>query len=174
MTGLMPVDTIAGRQAPEDAAADLYDRLTELAGGLPVSERTPALPRGRRRARAIALQALYETNLTGRPGRFTLGRIARKDELNDDLRSFAASLVECVESRRRRLDEQINKKAADFPIDQIAAIDRCVLRVALAERHLYPDTPGAVVINEAVEIAKLFGSETSGKFVNGVLGTLLG
>ena len=141
--------------------------------GEPVSEQSPSLPAGRRRARALVVQALYETDLNGRPALTALQRLAGEQGLSKGLLEFAMSLVEKVEPDRLNLDKQIGDRADEFPTGQIATIDRCVLRVALAELQAFPDVPKAVVINEAVEIAGLFGSESSGKFVNGVLGALL-
>ena len=141
--------------------------------GEPVSEQSPSLPAGRRRARALVVQALYETDLNGRPALAALQRLAGEQGLSKGLLEFATSLVERVEPDRLNLDKQIGDRADEFPTGQIATIDRCVLRVALAELQAFPDVPKAVVINEAVEIAGLFGSESSGKFVNGVLGALL-
>ena len=152
---------------------DLNDRLTDMVEGEPVSELSPSLPAGRRRARALVVQALYETDLNGRPALVALQRLAREQGLGKSLREFATTLVERVEPDRLHLDRQIGDRADEFPTGQIATIDRCVLRVALAELQAFPDVPKAVVINEAVEIAGLFGSESSGKFVNGVLGALL-
>ena len=152
---------------------DLNDRLTDMVEGEPVSESSPSLPSGRRRARALVVQALYETDLNGRPALAALRRLAREQGLNKNQFEFASSLVERVEPDRLHLDRQISERADEFPTGQIATVDRCVLRVALAELKAYPDVPVAVVINEAVEIAGLFGSESSGKFVNGVLGALL-
>ena len=152
---------------------ELNDRLTDLVEGQPVSELSPSLPAGRRRARALVVQALYETDLNGRPALAALQRLAGEQGLGKGLLEFATSLVERVEPDRLNLDKQIGDRADEFPTGQIATVDRCVLRVALAELQAFPDVPKAVVINEAVEIAGLFGSESSGKFVNGVLGALL-
>ncbi len=163
-----------GSRVQQTTTPNLDDRLTALVDGEPVAEWSPAFPEGRRRARALAVQALYEAELTGRPGRAALGRIAGEDGLSGQLMQFASNMVERVESDRLALDRLILDKAAGFPADQMAAIDRCVLRVALAEREVNEKASTAVVINEAVEVAKLFGSESSGKFVNGVAGALLG
>ena len=166
----------AATSAPDAGVSDnddLNDRLTDMVEGEPVSELSPSLPAGRRRARALVVQALYETDLNGRPALAALQRLAREQGLGKSLREFATSLVERVEPDRLHLDRQIGDRADEFPTGQIATIDRCVLRVALAELQAFPDVPKAVVINEAVEIAGLFGSESSGKFVNGVLGALL-
>ena len=169
----MPAAATSAADAGASNIEDLNDRLTEMVEGEPVSESSPPLPAGRRRARALVVQALYETDLNGRPALAALQRLASEQGLNKSQLEFAASLIDRVEPDRLQLDKQIGERADEFPTGQIAAVDRCVLRVALAELDAFPDVPVAVVINEAVEIAGLFGSESSGKFVNGVLGALL-
>jgi len=101
-------------------------------------------------------------------------RLAREAGLAAGLVNFAVALVERVEADRASLDSRIMQAAPVFPSDQLAAVDRNILRVALAELETRQDTPRSVVINEAVEIAKLFGSEGAPGFVNGVLGSVLG
>ena len=169
----MPAAATTTSDAGVSDSEELNDRLTDLVEGDPVSESSPSLPAGRRRARALAVQALYETDLNGRPALAALRRLADEQGLSEGLMEFASSLVERVDPDRLHLDRQISERADEFPTGQIATVDRCVLRVALAELRTFPDVPVAVVINEAVEIAGLFGSESSGKFVNGVLGALL-
>jgi N utilization substance protein B len=170
---MMPAAAISTSEAGPTDTQDLQDRLTDLVDGDPVSEVSPSLPDGRRRARALVVQALYETDLNGRPAQAALLRLAEEQGLSKRLLGFASSLVERVEPDRLHLDRQISESADEFPTGQIATIDRSVLRVALAEFRAFPDLPVAVIINEAVEVAGLFGSESSGKFVNGVLGALL-
>jgi N utilization substance protein B len=87
--------------------------------------------------------------------------------------SFARELSEGVSSDREALDELIARYAPEWPVDQIAIIDRNILRIAIYEIMSRSDTPLKVAINEAVELAKSFGSDSSGRFVNGVLGTLV-
>jgi len=95
--------------------------------------------------------------------------------LPDDQLEFAARLVEAVESDRLALDDRIGELAPARPVARIDRVDRAILRLALAELSLEGDdnAPPAVIANEAVEIAKLYGSETSPRFINGVLGTVL-
>jgi N utilization substance protein B len=87
---------------------------------------------------------------------------------------FAAELVARVETTRQELDATIAKAAPAWPVDQIPAVDRSILRLALAELGMGLGTPPSVVANEAVELAKLLASESSPRFINGVLGTVLG
>lgn len=86
---------------------------------------------------------------------------------------FARELVEGVNAHQRQLDELIGRYAPEWPVDQIAIVDRNILRMAIYEILLCDDTPVKVAINEAVELAKEFGSDSSGRFVNGVLGSLV-
>ena len=131
---------------------------------------------GRRAARAAATQALYEADSIGHPAGAALRQIAERDGLADDQLEFAMTLVESVETNRLTLDDRIAVLAPARPVARIDRVDRIILRLALAELAFEGDdqVPPAVIANEAVEIAKLYGSETSPRFINGVLGTGLG
>ena len=121
----------------------------------------------------MAMQALYEADLTGHPAASVARRLAREANLSAGLAEFAATLVSRVERDRASLDARIAEAAPAFPAHQLAAVDRSILRIALAELEAEPDTPQSVVINEAVETAKTYGSESTPAFVNGVLGAML-
>lgn len=127
--------------------------------------------------RIVALQTLYEYEFRREVGDET---VEYKDILERNLDKYKSSvedvdfvdkLVRGVISVQQELDEQLRPLAPEWPIEQIARIDRAVLRLALYELNHAKDTPPKVVINEAVELAKAFGSDNSGKFINGVLGT---
>ena len=150
------------------------DKLAEIAGGEPAGERTQRMPPGRRAARAVAVQALYEADLTGHPGAAACERLAANARLSAENMALAREIVGYVEIHRAQLDRRIGQAAREFPPEQLAAVDRNALRVALAEGELHPETPRGVIITEAVEIARLFGSDSSARFVHGVLGALLG
>ncbi len=127
----------------------------------------------RTRARAIALQVLYETDLSEHlPGDVLRMRL-EETTLPLDLAEFARGIIFGVHPLREHLDRVIEKYAPEWPLDQIAAIDRNILRMACWEFAVSRDTPVKVAINEAVELAKLFGSDSTARFVNGVLGTLV-
>lgn len=160
---------------PEPEPEILSPRTPGLIHMEPDSETEPSVPSGRRGARAAAAQALYEAESTGHPARTALDRIAERDGLSDEHRDFAKRLVQAVESDRLALDARIGELAPARPVDRIDRIDRAILRLALAELSLEGDdpTPPAVIANEAVEIGRLYGSETSPRFINGVLGTVL-
>ena len=129
--------------------------------------------------RIIALQTLYEQefrrecddksfDLTSVLDR----NIARYEAMVDD-REFIERLVRGVDEKREELDTLLQPIAPEWPIDQIARMDRIVLRIGTYELLHGTDVPPKVVINEAVELAKGFGGDNSSKFINGVLGTVL-
>lgn len=129
--------------------------------------------------RILALQSLYEDDFRRDCGDETsdlseiLSRnIARYSKSIDDV-SFIESLATEVSKTQADLDKVIQPIAPDWPIDQIARMDRLVLRMSTYELLSNSDVPPKVVINEAVELSKAFGGENSSKFINGVLGTLL-
>ena len=150
------------------------DRLDELVEGEPVGENDPSIRGGRTGARAAVVQALYESDSSGHPAVASVRRLATERGLSDDDIEFATRLVRVCEERRSELDARIAGIASQFPSEQMALVDRNVLRVALAELKMSGAAPQKVVANEAVELARLFGSDSSPKFVNGVLGALLG
>jgi N utilization substance protein B len=129
--------------------------------------------RGRRHARMIALKALYELDMTRHTPEYALGCRLKEHPLPRAGIAFAFQLVEGVMDNKQRIDQLLGELAPEWPVEQIAAVDRNVLRIAMYEILYCSDTPPKVAINEAVELAKLFGSNSSPRFVNGVLGSLL-
>ena len=129
---------------------------------------------GRHPARRLALQTLFEIDFNRADPRETLTRGAFRAGLTEDAATFASDIVDGVLGHRKELDAEIATLAPEFPIDQMPKIDRNVLRIALYELRISGDAPAAAIIDEAVELAKLFGSEASPKFVNGVLATAVG
>lgn len=127
----------------------------------------------RHQARIAALQALFELDCTQHSPRSVIERLLEDAPLSEAGEVFAVDLVEGVSVKREELDRLIARYAPEWPVDQIAIIDRNVLRLAIYEILVRNDTPVKVAINEAVELAKEFGSESSGRFVNGVLGSLV-
>ncbi len=126
----------------------------------------------RTRARSAALQALYEIEMTGhQPGEVWEQRIA-DSELDENLALFAHEIIFGVLPLTTAMDVFISKHAPEWPLDQVASIDRNIIRIALWEFAVYKKTPLKVAINEAVELAKVYGSESTPRFVNGVLGSL--
>lgn len=149
------------------------DRLDELIDGEPVSENDPSIRGGRTGSRAAVVQALYESDASGHPATTAVTRLATERGLSEDDVDFAIRLVKVCEEQRNELDSRIAGIASQYPPEQMALVDRNVLRVAMAELEMSDAAPQKVIANEAVELARLFGSDSSPKFVNGVLGALL-
>ena len=126
----------------------------------------------RTRARSLALQVLYEVDLANHPPADIYKLRLEDTPLTDELSDFARQIIFGVIPLRERLDRIIAEYAPEWPLDQIAAIDRNILRMALWEFAVYHETPIKVAINEAVELAKQFGSDSAPRFINGVLGAL--
>jgi N utilization substance protein B len=126
---------------------------------------------GRHPARRLALQTLFESDFHGPQvdSKATWERGVHRAGLSERAAAFAWELVDGVMAHRGELDSEIERFAPEWPVAQLAPIDRNILRIALFELRHQPDTPAAAVIDEAVELAKDFGSEASPKFVNGVL-----
>lgn len=141
----------------------------------PTAERTTLKPR--RRARRLALEVLYEVDLAGHePGAVLERRLAEPWEDQEPLSAgsaeFARRLLFGVVESRDKLDRLIGRFAPEWPLEQVAVIDRNILRLAIYELLVDNHTPIKVAINEAVELAKTYGSDSASRFVNGVLGTL--
>ena len=126
----------------------------------------------RTRARSIALQALYEIDIAGHPPGIVLEERLADAELDDKLADFARQIVFGILPLVNKLDAYIAQHAPEWPLDQVATIDRNILRIALWEIALSDQTPLKVAINEAVELGKIYGSDSTPRFVNGVLGSL--
>jgi transcription antitermination protein NusB len=126
-------------------------------------------------ARTIAMQSLYQWDFLGKPA----GRVSDIISFNlqefapdfDD-KGFVTELVDGVAARIAEIDAVITKFAPDWPIEQITNVDRNILRIGTYELKHSDTVPSKVAINEAIELAKTFGGESSGRFVNGVLGAI--
>lgn len=129
--------------------------------------------KSRTKARSIALQVLYEIDISGHlPGIVLTGQFERLT-MEDDLKLFISQIVSGVVRNKTILDEFIADFAPEWPLEQVAIIDRNLLRMALWEIAVFQKTPVKVVVNETVELAKIYGSDASSRFINGVLGGLL-
>lgn len=126
----------------------------------------------RRRARELALQVLFEAEFSAHDPSAVLGRRLEEEKLPKPVASYAEILLSGAWEHRDRYDRLISQAAPTWPLEQMARIDRNVLRVALFEMIDGKEVPVKAAINEAVELAKEYGSDTSGRFVNGVLGTI--
>lgn len=125
-------------------------------------------------ARTIAMQTLYEWDFNGRTA--DLASLLRENfkqfapDFSDQ--GFSETIIRGVTEHRPDIDATITKYAPEWPLEQITIVDRNVLRIGVFELMFSPDVPPKVAINEAIEVAKGFGGESSGKFVNGVLGAI--
>ncbi len=126
----------------------------------------------RTRARSVALQALYEIDLVGHPPALVIEERLAETDLDPKLIEFARQIVLGIVPLIEKLDKFIAQHAPEWPLDQVAIIDRNILRIALWEIAVSNQTPIKVAINEAVELGKVFGSDSTPRFVNGVLGSL--
>ena len=127
----------------------------------------------RRQARMAVLQSLFALDIKDVDGHSCLDWLAQENSLSDKAADFANLIFDGVCGRRPALDEVTHRYAPAWPVSQLASVDRNILRIALFELLHYPETPRKTAINEAVELAKTFGSESSAKFVNGVLGSVM-
>lgn len=126
----------------------------------------------RRRARRITLETLYEVDLADHDSTEVLERRLDDQPLETNGIEFALKLVNGVVEHQSGMDTLIARYAPEWPLDQMAVIDRNVLRIAIFEFLIDSETPVKVAINEAVELAKLYGSDSAPRFINGVLGSL--
>jgi len=126
----------------------------------------------RRQARIAALQALYELDCTRHKVEETSARLRAGEKLAQEALSFSEELVRGVLQHKSELDALIKKFAPAFPVEQMAIVDRNILRLAIFEILFSDKTPSKVTINEAIELAKEFGSDASPRLINGVLGSI--
>jgi len=126
----------------------------------------------RRKARELALQALYEIDSVGHEMEKVLTSLLANGGLPEESNAFVRELVSGVIQNKEKIDLNIRNFAPAWPIEQIPVVDRNILRLAIFEILLNNKVPVKVAINEAVELAKTFGSDNSPRFVNGVLGSV--
>jgi len=126
----------------------------------------------RTEARGLALQVLYEYDLSGHPVAEILKNRLEEEPKEEGMVAFASQIIYGVVPICAKLDTMIAENAPEWPLDQISSIDKNIIRIALWEFAVSKITPTKVAINEAVELAKVYGSDSSPRFVNGVLGSL--
>ena len=129
--------------------------------------------KSRTKARGIALQVLYEYDLTSHPIGIIIKNRLEATPVGENLDLFVHEIVQGVYPLIEKLDEIIGTYAPEWPMDQVASIDRNIIRIALWEFAIGKITPVKVAINEAVELAKIYGSDSTPRFINGVLGNLV-
>jgi N utilization substance protein B len=120
----------------------------------------------------MVLQSLYEMDVAAHDPSESLERLIAQHKAKEALSDFARSLLRGVLDNRERIDALIEEAAPAWPAAQLSPIDRNILRIAIREFLVDNLTPVGAAINEAVELAKKYGSESSGKFINGVLGSV--
>jgi N utilization substance protein B len=123
----------------------------------------------RRHARELAFRACYQADVTEEPIDHCLAEILEDLDPADDVRRFAMSLVASLAAHASEIDAAVTRIAVNWPIGRMAATDRSVIRLAAAELLYHAETPTRVALDEAIEIAKKYGMDTSGSFVNGIL-----
>ena len=121
-----------------------------------------------------ALQSLFAADIKGNRDEGLLEWLANEDPLEAAALDFAQTLVGGVTDTRPELDDVIQLYAPAWPVQQLPLVDRNILRIALFELLHAPNVPRKTAVNEAVELAKVFGSDSSARFVNGVLGSVMG
>lgn len=123
----------------------------------------------RRKARTCALQILYAVDVTGLPEEEARTAFWTGCRVDPRVREFAEAIVAGTLGERARIDALIRTHAVNWDVERMASLDRNILRAATWELSSMPETPSSVVINEAIELAKQYSTDESGKFVNGVL-----
>jgi len=126
----------------------------------------------RRRARRITLEILYEVDIAEHLAEDVTERRLQEQPMENAGVAFTKKLVYGVIQHKDDMDELIAEYAPEWPLDQMAVIDRNILRIAIFEFLVDTGTPVKVAINEAVELAKLYGADSAPRFINGVLGSL--
>ena len=129
--------------------------------------------KSRHQARSLILQALYEIDVTQHAPQEVINNRLIENPLSLDGEQFARRLFSDVLKNRKTLDQLIQQHAPEWPLEQVAVVDRNLLRMAICEMMITKGAPLKVVINEAIELAKTFGSDSSFRFINGVLGSVV-
>ena len=131
------------------------------------------LQRNRSKSRSLALQILFEIDLTKHDKDDVLGYLMVESDLDKNHLDFTRDIVYGVIDKQKQIDSLISQCATERAVDDLSSLDKSVLRMGILELMNFPDTPPKVVVNEAVELAQIYGSDNSYKFVNGVLGSVL-
>lgn len=128
----------------------------------------------RRKGRELAVQALYQIEIRGEASPASMGLFWKQAEAAEEARDFAEELVEGVRDRKEQIDAMITAASRRWRIERLPSVDLCILRVGAYELMATANPATAVILDEAIEISKRFGSEDSGTFVNGVLDHIAG
>lgn len=131
------------------------------------------MQKARRRGRELALYALYAFEMTNNPFEQIKKEVIESDETTEGIIAFAAELAQITMGHTKELDQLIKRWAHNWEFSRIAIIDKLILRMAICEFLYFEDIPPKVSIDEAIEIAKKYSTEQSGKFINGILDSVL-
>lgn len=123
----------------------------------------------RRKARIFALNVIYLHDICDIPIEESIKIVSNHHKLNSSTHRFAKTLIEGVKNNKKEIDDIISKTVKHWELKRLSAIDRNIIRLATFELMAMPETPTKVIINEAIEIAKNYSTQDSGKFVNGIL-----
>jgi transcription antitermination factor NusB len=123
----------------------------------------------RRKAREIVLNALYFREMSGDCLETLIDRVGENSEVKEEVKEYARRLLEETVKNLKSIDERLSDIIKNWDFQRVALVDKCILRFASAEILFFPDIPVKVSIDEAVEIAKMYSTEHSGRFVNGIL-----
>ncbi len=127
---------------------------------------------GRRRAREIALQVLFQVDVGKIKPERALDYTIKEFQVNEETGAFARTLVEGTLAHRKEIDDYLKRYSSDWDLPRMANVDRNILRLGLFEMLYYPETPLNVAIDEALELAKTYSDEDAPRFINGVLGRI--
>jgi transcription antitermination protein NusB len=127
----------------------------------------------RRQARILAVQALYEWDVAAHDAQVALTRLLEEEGESEQVADAARHFVQRVLDHIGPIDERLTATATNRPLGEMAPVEKAILRLALSEILFDPDVPAPAAINEAVDIAKTYGGDNSGRFINGVLGTIM-
>lgn len=127
----------------------------------------------RREVRELALKVLYAHDIGKNDVNYIMERLFIEENTEEGGREFCRSLVAGVLANLKPIDDLIEKYTTDWPLDRMAAVDRNLMRIALFEFLFTEGVPGAVAVNEAIEVAKSYGSDESPRFINGILGNIM-
>jgi transcription antitermination factor NusB len=125
--------------------------------------------KSRRKARELALQALYSMEVTGEACAKVLEDVKRENSPEEEVWEYSSRLVLAAHEKQKELDELINRQCDNWDLARVALLDKNILRMAITEILFFDDIPPKVSIDEAIELAKKFSTEKSGIFINGIL-----
>ena len=149
------------------------DNLDLLVEGNRVAESTPKVIDGRRKARIISVQSLYETEMSGLDISKVSERLLGSQKIGKKDKELTRNIIENITKNSKLIDEKISSATVGFNINEMSSIDRNSLRVAISESLIEPNLPKPIIINESIEVASYLGSDSSGSLINGILVTLL-